>query len=143
MSFTYNYPRPAVTTDVILFTQKSPMQILLIQRAHEPYQGCWALPGGFVDMDEDLSIAALRELAEETGISDVAITQFKTYGSVDRDPRHRTISVVYQAFVDQPLKAQAMDDAADARWFSINNLPQLAFDHQLIISEAIEALSSN
>ncbi len=143
MAYTYEYPRPAVTTDVLLITKDKPAQILLIQRANDPFQGLWALPGGFVDMDEDLPVAALRELEEETGIKDIEVTQFKTYGAVNRDPRHRTISVVYYSISDYKLKAQGKDDASDACWFSVNELPLLAFDHQDIIKEAIETLQLN
>jgi len=143
MSYSYDYPRPAVTTDVILITNDRPAQVLLIKRANNPFQALWAFPGGFVEMDEDLPIAALRELQEETGIKDVTITQFKTYGAIHRDPRHRTITVVYYAILDRTIKAQGMDDAADARWFAIDDLPQLAFDHHDIIKEVIEALNLN
>jgi len=140
MEHTYAYPRAAVTTDVILITQDQPAHILLIQRANDPFKGLWAFPGGFVDMDEDLRHAAMRELAEETGITGVDIKQFKTYGAVDRDPRHRTISVVYYSQLNHQPLAQGMDDAADARWFPISALPPLAFDHQNIINEVIESL---
>lgn len=140
MSYTYEYPRPCVTTDVLIVTRQTNPKILLIQRGNEPYKGMWALPGGFVDMDEDLHTAALRELKEETGIVDVSITQFKTYGSVDRDPRHRTISIVYTASVNEPIEAQGMDDAVDAQWFEVGHLPALAFDHQTIIEEALSSI---
>ncbi|MBS2213345.1 NUDIX hydrolase [Carboxylicivirga mesophila] len=142
MAYTYEYPRPAVTTDVVLLAKQT-RQLLLIQRGNEPYKGLWALPGGFVDMDEELSDAALRELKEETGIDTIAIEQFKTYGGINRDPRHRTISVVYTAVTEHPLLAQGMDDAADARWFDVDKLPHLAFDHQLIIDEALHFLANN
>ncbi|MBS2099040.1 NUDIX domain-containing protein [Carboxylicivirga linearis] len=141
MSFTYEYPRPAVTTDVLLVTRNNPQKILLIERGNNPFKGKWALPGGFVDMDEDLKDAALRELEEETGISGVKVKQFRTYGGVNRDPRHRTISVVYNGFVSGELECAGQDDAADARWFDLNDLPDLAFDHSLIIKEAIENLN--
>ncbi|MCG8582890.1 MAG: NUDIX hydrolase [Bacteroidales bacterium] len=137
MGYTYEYPRPAVTTDVILLAMEPDPQVLLIKRANEPFKDSWALPGGFVDMDEDLPVAALRELHEETGISGVSIQQFKTYGAVNRDPRHRTISIVYTSVIGAPLKAVGMDDAAEARWFKVSELPPLAFDHQLIMEEAI------
>ncbi len=140
MTFTYEYPRPAVTTDVLVVARYSKAKLLLIQRGNEPFIGKWALPGGFVDMDEDLPQAALRELKEETGIEGISIEQFKTYGGVNRDPRHRTISVVYTAVIDQPISVHGMDDAADAQWFELDNLPELAFDHQLIIDEAIASL---
>lgn len=135
MKYTYDYPRPAVTTDVLLITRSLPHRILLIQRANEPFVGKWAMPGGFVDMDEDLAPAALRELEEETGIKNVRIEQFKTYGKVDRDPRHRTISVVYYAWVDTALNCSGRDDAADARWFKLDQLSDLAFDHNQIIED--------
>ncbi|MCU4163742.1 NUDIX domain-containing protein [Carboxylicivirga caseinilyticus] len=141
MSYTYDYPRPAVTTDVLLITEKLPQKILLIQRGNDPFKGKWALPGGFVDMDEELKMAALRELQEETGIENVEVEQFRTYGSVNRDPRHRTISVVYTGFVTDELECTGQDDAADAQWFTLDKLPELAFDHELIISEAREYLN--
>nr|WP_321451212.1 NUDIX hydrolase [uncultured Carboxylicivirga sp.] len=141
MSFTYEYPRPAVTTDVLLLTREVPYKILLIQRGNDPFKGKWALPGGFVDMDEDLKTAALRELQEETGITDVKVQQFRTYGGVNRDPRHRTISVVYTGYVDSELACTGQDDAADARWFNLEVLPELAFDHALIVAEAKEFLN--
>ncbi len=143
MSYTYEYPRPAVTTDVILIARNPHPQVLLIRRGNDPFKDCWALPGGFVDMDEDLPMAALRELNEETGIADVEIQQFKTYGSVNRDPRHRTISVVYTSIIEAPVKAVGMDDAAEAAWFAVDQLPPLAFDHSLIMEEAIQALKAN
>ncbi len=140
MSYTYQYPRPAVTVDVILITEAENPEILFIQRKNNPYQNLWALPGGFLDMDEDLITAAKRELQEETGIVDVEINQFKTYGAPDRDPRGRTVSVIFYAFIKTKLQAVAMDDAKDAQWFSLNELPKLAFDHQLIIDEFKEAM---
>nr|WP_321408946.1 NUDIX hydrolase [uncultured Carboxylicivirga sp.] len=141
MSYTYDYPRPAVTTDVLLITEKLPRKILLIQRGNDPFKGKWALPGGFVDMDEELKLAALRELQEETGIENVEVKQFRTYGAVNRDPRHRTISIVYTGFVEDELECTGQDDAADAQWFTLENLPELAFDHKLIITEAREYLN--
>ncbi len=135
MSYTYEYPRPAVTVDVILLTEDKIPEILLIQRKNNPYQNLWAFPGGFLDMDEDLETAAKRELQEETSIEGVEIKQFKTYGAPARDPRGRTVSVVYYVFVKEKPVAVAMDDAKDALWFKLNDLPELAFDHQLIIEE--------
>ncbi len=140
MKHTYDYPRPAVTTDVVLITQTLPQKILLIQRGNDPFKGKWAMPGGFVDMDEDLEPAALRELQEETGISGVSIDQFRTYGGIDRDPRHRTISVVYLGLVKSELPCTGMDDAADAKWFDIENLPALAFDHSSILTDILRKL---
>ncbi len=135
MSFTYDYPRPAVTVDIILITKGELPKILLIQRKHAPFKGTWALPGGFLDMDEDLETAALRELQEETHIENIILKQFKTYGAVHRDPRGRTVSVVFYAFVENEMEAIAGDDASEAKWFKLSELPTLAFDHQLILDE--------
>ncbi len=140
MSFTYQYPRPAVTVDVILITENKVPEILFIQRKNNPFQNLWAFPGGFLDMDEDLETAAKRELQEETGIENIDITQFKTYGAPDRDPRGRTVSVVFYAFLKNKPEAVAMDDAKDAKWFNISELPELAFDHQQIVDEFIKSI---
>ncbi|GAF03097.1 NUDIX domain-containing protein [Saccharicrinis fermentans] len=142
MRFTYKYPRPAVTVDVILITKGKQPQILLIERKHEPYEGCWAFPGGFLDMDEDLETAALRELQEETHIQNIQIKQFKSYGGVQRDPRGRTISVVFYAFIEDVLMVQPGDDASKAKWFSLEKIPTLAFDHSLILNEFKETFLS-
>ena len=131
--YTYSYPRPAVTVDAILISKQN--SVLLIERGREPFKGNWALPGGFVDMDEPLEIACQRELEEETGMRIAELKQFKAFGAVDRDPRHRTISVVFYAFTEDEIIAQAGDDAANARWFLLDQLPELAFDHQLILEE--------
>ncbi len=139
MSYCYEYPRPAVTVDVILITEGNNPEILLIQRKNNPYQNLWAFPGGFLDMDEDLETAAKRELQEETNIENIEIEQFKAYGAPSRDPRGRTVSVVFYAFVKEKPKATAMDDAKDAAWFKLAELPELAFDHHQIMSEFIAA----
>ncbi|MFA5328293.1 MAG: NUDIX hydrolase [Prolixibacteraceae bacterium] len=131
--YTYQYPRPAVTTDAILITAQN--SVLLIERGREPFKGKWALPGGFIDMNEELIVACRRELEEETGISLTELKQFKAFGGVDRDPRHRTISVLFYAFLKEELQPVAGDDAAKARWFPIDQLPELAFDHQIILDE--------
>ena len=140
MPYTYNYPRPAVTIDCLLFCKsKNQTSLLLIQRKQPPFKEKWAFPGGFVEIDENLEDAAYRELKEETGITNTTLYQFKTYGDVDRDPRGRTISVVYYGFVNPEDKtAQAGSDAKAAKWFPIDNLPELAFDHNKIIHEAVE-----
>ena len=118
MSYTYEYPRPAVTTDTILiFRTNNLSYILLIERKYDPFCGYWALPGGFVEMDEDLETACARELKEETGISGIKLTQFHTFGEVNRDPRGRTISVVYWSVIDQIIEPEGGDDAAQAKWF--------------------------
>ncbi len=135
--YCYDYPRLMLTVDIALINKKSnEVFILLIKRANEPYKDLWALPGGFVDMDETLIDTAKRELFEETGIAETDLKQFYTYGDLNRDPRGRTVSVVYYAFVNQNnTNAVASDDAAETNWFSLKNLPQLAFDHQKIINE--------
>lgn len=145
MSYTYAYPKPSVTTDCILINKIHGIEkILLIKRKHEPFMGKWAFPGGFVEIDEDLPAGAQRELEEETGLSNIQLTQFKTYGKPDRDPRGRTISVVYYALLaSQSLLVQAGDDAAQAAWYDLHNLPELAFDHAKILSEFIDFLLKN
>ncbi len=135
MSFTYQYPRPAVTTDIIVISNSNKPKILLIKRLHEPYKDFWALPGGFVDKNEDLITAAYRELKEETSIEKVDLKQFKTYGTPNRDPRGHTVSVIFWGDVDENISFKAGDDAANAQWFFIDKLPELAFDHKLIINE--------
>ena len=131
--YTYSYPRPAVTVDAILVSKQN--SVLLIERGREPFQGNWALPGGFIEMDEELETACLRELLEETGIKVGELRQFKTFGGVYRDPRHRTISIIFYAFTETELIANAGDDAARAQWFPLDQLPELAFDHRLILDE--------
>lgn len=140
MPFEYEYPRPAVTTDVVAFTliTKIPY-ILLIQRANDPAKGEWAFPGGFVDKDEDLMEAAVRELAEETGLSGIPLHQFHSFGEPGRDPRGHTISVAYCCIVSEEKQAvRAADDAADARWFPLSDPPPLAFDHDHILEKAVQ-----
>jgi 8-oxo-dGTP diphosphatase len=142
MSFTYDYPRPAVTVDALVLTKTDEETlVLLIQRGNEPFAGQWALPGGFVDMDEDLEPAARRELTEETGLLLDHLEQFRTYGTPGRDPRHRTITVVFYGWVDEPLTICGADDAADARWFPVHALPAMAFDHGKVIDDAIKVLN--
>jgi 8-oxo-dGTP diphosphatase len=140
--YTYEYPRPALTVDCVIFGfRESELKVLLIERAHDPYQGRWALPGGFVDMDEDLETAALRELEEETGVKDLFVEQLFTFGRPERDPRGRVVSVAYYALVnlnDHPVFASS--DAARAEWFYVDKLPPLAFDHDEILEVAIQRL---
>ncbi len=140
--FTYEYPHPAVTTDVVVFTViDERLQLLLIRRAGEPFKGCWALPGGFLDIDEDLGACAARELAEETGITGVYLEQLYSFGRPGRDPRERVISVAYFALVPaERIRVQAASDAAEAAWFPIAELPELAFDHGEIIALAHQRL---
>lgn len=143
MPYTYEYPRPALTVDCVIFglDESSKLKILLIQRALEPFKGAWALPGGFVDMDEDLEAAALRELAEETGVRDVFIEQLYTFGQPGRDPRGRVVSVAYYALVnlaEHPVEASSDADLVD--WFELDQLPRLAFDHDRILAVATDRL---
>lgn len=137
MSYTYKYPRPAVTTDCVVFTKEKEPKVLLIQRGNEPYKGCWAFPGGFMNMEETAEECAVRELKEETGLTVNRIQQIGAYSKVDRDPRGRTISIAYLAIVDAPTAVSGMDDAAKAAWFPLSSLPDLAFDHQDIMTDAI------
>ena len=142
-TFTYPYPHPAVTTDVVVFTiRNARLSILLVKRANPPHQGEWALPGGFLDIDEDLDACAARELEEETGISDVYLEQLYTFGATDRDPRERVISVTYYALLpqDSPTTPRAASDAADVGWHTVEDLPELAFDHARIIGMAHKRL---
>jgi len=145
MSYTYEYPRPCVTVDVALFRKhREEEEILLIQRKNPPFEGSWALPGGFINMDENLSDAAYRELKEETGLAPHELFQFRTYGDVHRDPRHRTISIVYYGFMEfERSQPTSGDDASRADWFPIQKLPPLAFDHTQIINDLIEYLKLN
>ncbi|OFX24789.1 MAG: NUDIX hydrolase [Bacteroidetes bacterium GWA2_31_9] len=136
MSFTYEYPRPALTADcIILHKLGKSFELLLIKRKHEPFENHWALPGGFMDMDETIENAASRELLEETGLIIENLKQFKTYSSINRDPRGRTVSVIFYGFVDENQLPKAGDDATEVKWFNINDLPKLAFDHETIINE--------
>ncbi len=137
--YSYKYPRASLTVDAIVIKKKS-HQLLLIQRKNMPFVGKWALPGGFVDMDELLVDGCIRELKEETGLDLTRMTQFKTYDAINRDPRGRTISIVHYGFAEENAEVQAADDAMQARWFSIQNLPELAFDHAQIISDFIESI---
>jgi 8-oxo-dGTP diphosphatase len=136
--FCYKYPRPMVTADAVVFNRYEPVPaLLLILRNNEPYKNCWALPGGFVDMDEDLETAARRELEEETGLQIGEMVQVGAFGTPGRDPRGRNICIAYGAEIklENPLVAGG-DDAGDARFFSIDALPELAFDHRDIIARA-------
>ena len=136
------HPRPAVTVDVVIFTlRENDLQVLLIKRRHPPFESMWAIPGGFVEIDESLEKAALRELEEETDVRDVYLEQLYTFGEPDRDPRGRTITVAYFAVAPaDAVKPRAGDDATEACWWSTGDLPPLAFDHAEILSYAIKRL---
>ncbi len=137
--YTYQYPRAALTTDAIVFVkEEQEIFVLLIQRGREPFLNQWALPGGFINMDETLEEACKRELEEETGLEVKQMTQLKTYDAIDRDPRHRTVSVVHYTELKKKQPVSGGDDAAEAKWFSLNDLPQLAFDHALILRDFSE-----
>ncbi|MBR9702795.1 NUDIX hydrolase [Candidatus Woesearchaeota archaeon] len=130
-----------VAVDAVCFTvMHDELKILLIQRKYEPFQGGYAIPGGFVKKDEELEDAVKRELAEETGVTGVFLKQLGAYGKVDRDPRGRILSVAFAALISPHQRLQATTDAMAAEWFAIDNLPKLAFDHDKIIAEALDFL---
>ena len=140
--YCYDYPRPSVTVDIVLFTDAFPRpEVLLIRRKNPPFKGLWALPGGFLEMNETLEESALRELHEETNISDVELRQVATFGHPERDPRGRVITVAYVGIIkSERQEVVAGSDAAEVAWFPILDLPQLAFDHSKIIEKALEGL---
>lgn len=140
MAYTYEYPRPALTVDCVVFgAAEDGLKLLLIERAMEPFKGRYALPGGFVNMDETTEEAARRELEEETGLKASFLEQLYTFSRVDRDPRERVVSVAYFALV-RPSAVIGGDDAASASWFDATELPPLAFDHDEIVSVALARL---
>ena len=126
-----------VTVDVVLIKDTNPKQLLLIKRKNEPFRDCWALPGGFVDENEDLEIAAKRELEEETQVKITKLIQVGAYGKPFRDPRSHVVSIAYFGMINESTIAKALDDAKEVNWFTINNLPELAFDHIDIINDTI------
>jgi 8-oxo-dGTP diphosphatase len=138
-SYIYDYPRPMVTVDAVVFArQQARRVVLLVERGRNPFAGSWALPGGFVEMEETLETAVARELAEETGVTGVVLRQFHTFGDPGRDPRGRSISVAFVGETNAALHApRGGDDAAAARWFPVDELPELAFDHCVIVEQAL------
>ncbi|MFO0788803.1 MAG: NUDIX domain-containing protein [Pirellulales bacterium] len=144
MSFTYEFARPALTVDVVVFAlDAEELRVMLIERDLKPFAGRWALPGGFVRVDETLDAAARRELQEESGLKDIFLEQLYTFGDLDRDPRERVVTVAYYALVNLAgHEVQASTDARNAAWFPVNDLPDLAFDHQRILSVAHDRVRS-
>jgi 8-oxo-dGTP diphosphatase len=136
------YKKPDVTVDCVVFgLDEEDLKIILIERGRDPFKGQWALPGGFVHVDESLEAAAMRELQEETGVENVFLEQLYTFGDVDRDPRDRVISVSYYALVNlSGHKIKAATDARSAAWFSVDDIPKLAFDHNKIFDVALKRL---
>lgn len=140
LKYCYRYPHPAVTADCVIFGyDDNNIKVLLIQRGNEPYKGHWAFPGGFMNIDETAEQCALRELEEETGLKNVKVEQFYTFTDVNRDPRERVISIAYYGKI-QLSNVKGSDDADDAQWFSLDEIPNLAFDHDLVLSKAMEKI---
>lgn len=141
--YSYKYPHPAVTTDCVVFGVTSrELEILLVERGNEPYKGYWAIPGGFLNMDENAEQCALRELKEETGLTLNNIKEFATYSDVDRDPRERVISIAFYALTKK-AEVKGGDDAVKAQWFALDEVPHLAFDHDKMLKNAIQKLKED
>lgn len=144
-SYTYPYPRPILAADSVVFTLRDgALHVLLIERGHGPFEGCWAFPGGWVDENEPVDTAGERELYEETGLTDVPLRQLFTIGDPGRDPRGWCVTVVYIALIDyraHPLRPG--DDARHVEWMPVNALPKLAFDHDKVIGIAVERLANH
>lgn len=142
-TYTYKYPHPAVTADCVVFGfDGHQLNILLIERGGEPYKGCWAFPGGFMNIDETAEQASLRELKEETGLELKYLKQIGAFTEVNRDPRERVITIAYYALAPKN-DVKACDDAAKAQWFPLDKVPAMAFDHDLILRKAIEQLKND
>ena len=141
LKYCYKYPHPAVTADCVIFgfDGSNKMKVLLIQRGNDPYKGKWAFPGGFMNIDETTEQCARRELEEETGLKDIAVEQFYTFSDVNRDPRERILSVAHYAII-RLSDVKGSDDAAKAQWFSIDEIPSLAFDHEFMFQKAIQII---
>lgn len=140
LKYSYKYPHPSVTTDCVIFGFDSvKLKVLLVERGMAPYKGRWAFPGGFLNMDESAEEGALRELKEETGLEGAYIRQFHTFSAPQRDPRERVITIAYYALV-RMQEVKGGDDASDARWFALDEVPPLAFDHDQILRKAEKTL---
>lgn len=141
MKYSYDYPRALVTVDAIIIDSETKSKILLIKRGNNPYKDFWALPGGFIEMNETLEQSVCRETEEETSLTGIKFTQFKAFGNPGRDPRDRNIAVVFYGLCETPEKAKAGDDAKELRWFDIYGLPELAFDHEQIIAGFLQGIN--
>lgn len=131
-----------VTVDLVIYKKaKADYELLLIRRKNSPFKGKWALPGGFVDENESLKDAAMRELKEETGLKITDLQQLGAFGKPHRDPRHHTVSVAYVGFAQEDAQAIGADDADEAKWFSVKNLPELAFDHADIVNLSLQKIA--
>ena len=138
--YCYKYPHPAVTADcIVFFREETKISVLLIKRKNEPFKDSWAFPGGFVNIDESAEEAAIRELKEETGLEVSKVEQVKAYSNPDRDPRERVITIAFIA-ESKIMNVKGGDDAKEARWFDISNLPPLAFDHSTILKDALKTI---
>lgn len=143
MPYSYEYPRLMLTVDAVVFRRNDTvLEVLLIRRKHEPFAGMWALPGGFVDMDETVEEAIVRELEEETGLNMESLQQLYTFSAIGRDPRGRSVSVTFYGQTDlDNSSVQGEDDADEARWFSVYQLPELAFDHINVVKMALTKIN--
>jgi len=143
LGYIYKYPRLSLTVDAAVFRKKEGRtELLLIRRDRPPFEGEWAMPGGFVDMDETLEKAIARELKEETNLTGIDLQQLHAFSAIDRDPRGRTVSVVFWGILHDNQQAKAGDDARDVAWFEITKLPELAFDHKEVVEMAMKTLNS-
>ena len=139
--YVYQWPRPTVSVDVLVFSENlDNTKLLLIKRGREPFEGMWSLPGGFIEMDEELEDAAARELQEETQLTDVELEQMYTFGTIGRDPRGRQITVAFIGIIKDEPEVKGGDDAADAKWFNIKELPNMGFDHNDMVKIAMRKI---